>query len=304
MPWTGADRGGSEGVSGLGSESIRIRREWPSSYQFWPPPHQSLRIGQNLEWLSTILPAELNRRRGKGDSVEALYTIILVPMVYAAFLLFFLGSGVRVVKMLREPKHPTTLQIYPERRPRWLWAVYDTFLLPTVRRHKPVLWVFLMLFHFAFLLLIIGHLELIREFSVFQVIQHEVFLGRGFIGLLLCIALLYFLFRRLVSPNREMSVPEDYYLLFLLFLTVLFGSQMDWARGWYEYDGLSVEDYRAYLSSLLCLKPELPAGVTFSGHSFMLVLHVFFANLFLMFFPFSKIMHSFFTIPMNKLRRG
>jgi hypothetical protein len=41
-----------------------------------------------------------------------------------------------------------------------------------------------------------------------------------------------------------------------------------------------------------------------SGHSFMLVLHVFFANLFLMFFPFSKIMHSFFALPMNKLRRG
>ena len=101
-----------------------------------------------------------------------------------------------------------------------------------------------------------------------------------------------------------MSVPEDYYLLILLFLTVLFGSQMDWARTWYEYDGLTVDDYRTYLSSLFVLKPELPPGVTFSGHSFMLVLHVFFANLFFMFFPFSKIMHLFFTIPMNKLRRG
>ena len=79
---------------------------------------------------------------------------------------------------------------------------------------------------------------------------------------------------------------------------------MDWARNWYGYEELSVEDYRQYLSSLLIFQPELPETMTLSGHSFMLVLHVFFANLFLMFFPFSKIMHSFFSPAMNKLRRG
>lgn len=236
--------------------------------------------------------------------MQPVYYIVLVPMVYAAFAVFFVGTVVRLVKMFRGPAHPTTLQIFPEKRPKWLWALHDTFLLPTVRRHKPVLWVFLMFFHISFLLLIIGHLELIAEFSVFQIIQHEVFLGQGFIGVILCVSLLFFLFRRFVSPNRELSVPEDYYLLILLFLTVLFGSQMDWARRWYEYGDLSVEDYRAYLSSLLYLRPELSSNLTLSGHSFMLVLHVFFANLFLMFFPFSKVMHSFLSLPMNKLRRG
>ena len=161
-----------------------------------------------------------------------------------------------------------------------------------------------MLFHISFLLLIIGHLELIDDFRVFQIIEHEVFLGRGFVGLILSVSLLFFLFRRFRSPNRELSVPEDYYLLILLFLTVIFGSQMDWARNWYEYGDLSVEDYRKYLASLLYLKPALPSNLTLSGHSFMLVLHVFFANLFLIFFPFSKIMHSFLSLPLNKLRRG
>ncbi len=236
--------------------------------------------------------------------METVYYIILIPMVYVAFAVFFVGTGIRLVQMFREPRHPATLQIFPEKQPKWLWALHDTFLLPTVRRHNPVLWVFLMFFHVSFLLLIIGHLELIDEFAIFQVIGHEVFLGSGFIGLILSIALLFFLIRRFVSPNRELSVPEDYYLLILLFLTVLFGSEMDWARRWYEYGELSVDDYREYLSSLLYLRPELPSGITSSGHSFMLVLHVFFANLFLMFFPFSKIMHSFFSLPMNKLRRG
>jgi nitrate reductase gamma subunit len=99
-------------------------------------------------------------------------------------------------------------------------------------------------------------------------------------------------------------VPEDYYLLILLFLAMLFGSQMDWARRWYDYGELGVQDYRTYLLSLLCFKPDLPNPVMFAGHSFMLVLHVFFANLFIMFFPFSKIMHSFLALPINKLRRG
>lgn len=236
--------------------------------------------------------------------METLYYIVLVPMVYFAFCIFFIGTGIRLVKMFRSPRHPSTLQIFPEKNPKWLWALHDTFLMPTVRKHAPVLWIFLMLFHICFLLVIIGHIELFSEFRIFQIIPHEVFLGRGLVGLIMCIALLFFLFRRFVSPYRDLSVPEDYYLLILLFLTVLFGSQMDWARRWYEFDGMSVDDYREYLMNLLYLRPGVPENINYSGHSFMLVLHVFFANLFLMFFPYSKVMHSFFSLAMNKLRRG
>ena len=236
--------------------------------------------------------------------MDTLYYIILVPMVYVAFATFFIGTAVRLIKIFREPSHPATLQIYPEKKPRWLWALHDTLLFPTVRKHKPLLWLFLMAFHICILLLIIGHLELFGEIETLQFIPHEIFLGQGFVGLIASIALLYFLFRRFISPVRELSVPEDYYLLILLFLVVLFGSQMDWARRWYAYEELTVEHYRDYLSSLLYFRPELPVEVTDTGHSFMLVLHIFFANLFLMFFPFSQSMHSFLSLPMNKLRRG
>ena len=236
--------------------------------------------------------------------METLYYIILVPMVYVAFAVFFIGTAVRLIKIFREPSHPTTLQIYPQKKPKWLWAFHDTFLFPTVRRHKPLLWIFLMAFHICILLLIVGHLELFGEIGLLQTIPHEIFLGQGFVGLIATIALLYFLFRRFLSPVRELSVPEDYYLLILLFLVVLFGSQMDWARRWYFYETLSVDQYREYLSSLLHFEPYLPEALTESGHSFMLVLHVFFANLFLIFFPFSQLMHSFLSLPMNKLRRG
>jgi nitrate reductase gamma subunit len=225
-------------------------------------------------------------------------------MVYVAFATFFIGTAIRLVKIFRAPNPPALLQIYPEKKPKWLWALHDTFVFPTVRKHKPVLWVFLMAFHICILLLILGHLELFGEIETLQLIPHEIFLGQGLVGLIAAIALLYFLFRRFISPVRELSVPEDYYLLILLFLVVIFGSQMDWARRWYLYEELSVDHYREYLSSLLYFRPELPMEVTDTGHSFMLVLHVFFANLFLMFFPFSQLMHSFLSLPMNKLRLG
>lgn len=236
--------------------------------------------------------------------METISYIILVPMVYLAAAIFVIGTTARLIKIFKAPKHPATLQIFPEKRPAWLWALHDTFLFPTVRRHKPVLWIFLMLFHICLLLLIIGHLELFGEFEILQIIPHEIFLGKGLVGLLTGISLLYFLFRRFRSPVRDLSVPEDYYLLILLFLIVLFGSQMDWARNWYFYETMTVDDYREYLGGLITLQPYLPESVTESGHSFMLVLHVFLANLFLIFFPFSQVMHSFLSLPMNKLRRG
>lgn len=236
--------------------------------------------------------------------METLYYVILVPMVYLAVAVFVVGMVIRLTGIYRAPKNPTTLQIYPVKKPRWLLALYDTFFFPTVRRHKPLLWIFLIVFHVCVALLIIGHIELFREFALFQVIPHEVFLGQGYVGLAVILCILYFLYRRFHGPVRELSVPEDYLLLILLLLTALFGSQMDWARTWYGYGELGVEDYREYLLSLLFFRPEVPYTIMEAGHSFMLVLHVFFANLFLMVFPFSQLMHAIFSLPMNKLRRG
>ena len=176
--------------------------------------------------------------------MQSVIYFILVPMVYIACAIFLVGTVLRIVKIWQYPKHPTTLQIFPEKKPKWLWTLYDTFMFPTVLRHKPLLWVFLMAFHISLVLLLIGHLELIAEFGIFQIVPHEVFIGNGYVGLTLAVCLLFFLFRRMISPVKDLSVPEDYYLLILLFLIVIFGSEMDWARRWYEYGEMTVEDYR------------------------------------------------------------
>ncbi|MDA8139281.1 MAG: respiratory nitrate reductase subunit gamma [Desulfobacteraceae bacterium] len=236
--------------------------------------------------------------------METVYYIVFVPMVYLAAAVFFFGIAVRLAGILRAPRNATSLQIYPEKKPRWLLALYDTFFFPTVRRHKPLLWVFLIVFHIGLLLLLIGHIELLGDFAIFQIIPHEVFIGKGLVGVAVIICLLYFLFRRFHGAVRELSVPEDYLLLILLLLTALFGSQMDWARTWYGYQELMPSDYREYLLSLIALHPKVPYTMMSTGHAFMMVLHVFCANLFLMVFPFSQLMHAIFALPMNKLRRG
>jgi len=56
-----------------------------------------------------------------------------------------------------------------------LYALYDTFLFPTVRKHKPLLWVFLIIFHVCLLLLILGHLELFGEIAIIQAIPTRCF---------------------------------------------------------------------------------------------------------------------------------
>jgi len=237
--------------------------------------------------------------------IDKIYYFIMVPMVYLAFAVFFLGILVRLIRLMVAPKQTTTLQIFPEKKPAWLYSLADAFFLPTIGKHKPLLWVFLMLYHVAFLLLIIGHLELIWDIKLLQVIPHKIFLGKGLIALTLTICLVFFLFRRFKSPYREISVTEDFFLLILLIFTVLFGGHMNWAYHWSEYGfDLSVTEFREYLSSMVKFKPALPSAITGSPHYIILVLHVLFANLFLIFFPFSKIMHSFFTIPLNKIRRG
>ena len=233
-----------------------------------------------------------------------LYYIILVPMVYVAAAVFIAGMAIRLIGIYRAPKYPMTLQIYPKKKHNRLSALYDTFFFPTVRRHKPLLWVFLMAFHICVVLLIIGHLELFREIGLLRILPHDLFIGGGWTGVVVILCILYFLFRRFYGPVRELSVPEDYLLLILLLMTALFGSQMYWARVWYGYGEFGVGEYREYLLSLLFLKPKVPYDLIAAGHSFMLVLHVFFANVLLMVLPFSQLMHAVFSLPMNKLRRG
>lgn len=225
-------------------------------------------------------------------------------MVYIAAAIFIIGILFKLFMVIVSPPITGTLGLFPRKIPGPIGILKDSLLVPTAWRHSKIFWFFIIAFHLAFLLLFIGHLELIREFKIIQVIRHEVFLGAGFVGIVLIITTLYFLFRRFSSPVRGISVPEDYILLLLLFLTMIFGSHLHLAARYTESGlDIQVEDYRTYLSSLVAFKPLVPEEISDSPHYVLVVLHIFFANLFLIFFPFSKMIHSVFTFAAHILKR-
>ena len=234
--------------------------------------------------------------------MDTLTYVVLVPMVYVAAFVFLSGTIWRIFAILRRPAFAPTLKIFPERHPAWLYALADAFFLPMVRRHNPVLWLFLITLHACIFLLVLGHLELFAEMAWLQAWPHEIFLGAGFVGVASFACLLFLLFRRFVPPAKDLSVPEDYFLLIVLLLTVVFGAEMHLARRIYDFSSMGVSEYREYLMSLVVFAPSVDA-VTGSGHSFMLTLHVFFANVFIMVFPFSKMMHAVLSVPANMMRR-
>ena len=71
---------------------------------------------------------------------------ILIPMVYLAFAVLVVGVAVELA-LLFKTKKEAVVPIFPLSRARFLRAMYDTFLMPQVRRHATVLWIFLIAFH-------------------------------------------------------------------------------------------------------------------------------------------------------------
>ncbi|MBN1534201.1 MAG: respiratory nitrate reductase subunit gamma [Spirochaetes bacterium] len=222
--------------------------------------------------------------------------IVMVPMVYLAFILFVAGMVWKLVRVFRSPSITGTLGLFPRELPRPLAVARDAFLVPSAFRKDRVFWVFIVAFHAAVLFLILGHCELVWNIPALQVIPHRVFLGAGSVGMVMMIGTLYFLFRRFGAPVREISVPEDYFLLIILFLSILFGSILHLVdRLGIGAMHVPVQAYREYFAGLLTLNPRLPVMVSYSPHYAVMVIHIFFSNLFIMLFPFSKMIHAVFA---------
>jgi nitrate reductase gamma subunit len=232
---------------------------------------------------------------------------VMVPMLYAAIVILITGTILRLIKIGLAPNPKAiSLRVFPGKRSKLLAVLSDIFLFPGVTRKKdPVYWVFFGLFHIAVFFLFLGHLELIADMKVIQLVKHKIFLGNGLVGLLLVITLFFFLFRRFRSPYRELSVPEDFILILGLLAIAFFGSHMNLAA-LYSSHGFDVplEAYRTYLGSIIRFSPTIPAEISGSPHQVILVMHILLANIFFIYFPFSKVMHSILAFFSNAVKRS
>ena len=227
-------------------------------------------------------------------------------MVYLAVGIFIFGMAYQVYQWLHAPKTLIKTGVFPKppnATARWLRVGIDSFTFPQVVKVDQWVWVFTILFHFALLGAFVGHLRLIHEFTPLLNMlgskgmdQFALWSG-GLMGMILMVALIYYLFRRLVNPYKEISVLEDFILLFLLILVVVMGNHMRFLGK------IHAADYRIYLQSLLAFKPAFPKVLADSSTKWVLVFHILFANLLFIYFPFSKLVHIIATFPANLARR-
>ena len=110
-------------------------------------------------------------------------------------------------------------------------------------------------------------------------------LGRKTLGIVIIFPVLFYLFRRFITPHKDLSVPEDYFLIIILICIIAFGDHLRF------FGDFHVADYREYVQSLLVFKPYYPEAIANSDSKIVLSLHVMFVNILVIYFPFSKLMH-------------
>ncbi len=226
-------------------------------------------------------------------------------MVYVALTVFVLGMAYRIYLWAKVPKTRVRLAIFPGRRSRvarWFVAAKNALIFPQVIEVDPKVWLFSMLFHFGLLGAFVGHLRLLHEFTPLvgalgsEGMERLSFWGGGTVGVILSMAIVYLLVRRMKSPYRDVSVPEDYILLLLILAVVTMGNYLRF------FGDVHIADYRAYVQSLLAFKPAFAAALAASSFKSALVVHVFLANLVLIYFPFGKLVHVVGTFATNLVR--
>jgi len=151
------------------------------------------------------------------------------------------------------------------------------------------LWLFALLFHYSFLTIFLRHMRFFTEpvpgfFQMLDSIDGMLQIGAPTLYLtdvVIVVAVSYLFLRRLVNPQvRYVSLPADYFPLFLILGIVLSGIFM---RYFIKTDIVAVKELTM---GLVTFNPKVPEGV---GTIFYI--HIFLVSVLLIYFPLSKLMH-------------
>lgn len=151
------------------------------------------------------------------------------------------------------------------------------------------LWLFALLFHYSFLVILVRHLRLFADPIPFFVNILEFTDGFLQIGaphiyqsdlvIIGAIALL-FLRRILLTNVRYISLPADYFPLFLIFAIAVTGMLMRYVTR------VDVVNIKTLAVGLATFKPVIAGDL-----GMMFYIHIFLVSTLLVYFPFSKLMH-------------
>jgi nitrate reductase gamma subunit len=255
-----------------------------------------------------------------GVGLAGLYKIFGFVIPYAAFATFLAGFVYRVLRWAKAPvpfRIPTTCG--QQKSLPWIKAHHlespqnaanvvgrmalEVLLFRSLFRNtkvelkgeKPVygsakwLWLAGLAFHWSFLFILLRHLRFFLEpvpHLVNMLATLDGFFETGVPTLYLTdVAILlgvsYLFLRRMIIPQiRYISLPSDYFPLFLIVGVALSGVL---TRYFYKVDLLGVKELAM---GLVSFHPVIPEGI---GLSFYV--HLFLVSILLAYFPMSKLMH-------------
>jgi len=175
----------------------------------------------------------------------------------------------------------------------------EVLLFPTIFATNKRFWALAWLFHLTLLVLFLGHLRVLTEprwlWDALGISAEQAdLLGQqvgSVFGVTLLVTVVLLLLRRLAPNLLALSVAEDYLLLILILGLALTGDAMRFGGS------IDLEELRQYFRGLATFHPAPPANPMFTAHFFL-------AQLLLMYFPFSKLMHAFNVFWTLKFKRS
>ncbi len=151
------------------------------------------------------------------------------------------------------------------------------------------LWLFALIFHYSFLLILFRHMRFFLEpvpacVQVLEFVDGLFQIGapRFYItNALIVAAVVFLILRRLMNPKtRYISLTNDYFPLFLIAGIVLTGICMRY------FDKVDIAQVKVFTMGLVTFNPVSAEGI---GNIFFI--HLAFVSVLFMYFPFSKLMH-------------
>lgn len=151
------------------------------------------------------------------------------------------------------------------------------------------LWIAALAFHWSFLIVLIRHFRLFMEPvpAFIHIIESlDGFLQIGvpglfMTGLVLLASATYLLLRRFYIPQvRYISLPADYFPLFLIMGIAITGILMRY------FTKTDITGVKELVVGLLALNPKVPSGI-----GVIFYIHLFLVSVLFAYFPFSKLVH-------------
>ncbi|MBF0337805.1 MAG: respiratory nitrate reductase subunit gamma [Nitrospirae bacterium] len=217
----------------------------------------------------------------------------LSSLVYAAVFIF--AAGVFYKVYFEYYKTPQPLKIPQTPQPTDSFGVFlrmagDVLFFRSLAKGTKLLFAAGWVFHFTFLLLLIRHLR----YFIYPVPGVVVALGSiaFFIGIVMLLAMLVLVVRRFLDERVQyVTQPADYFVLLLIIAIVCTGIMLR-----HEPFRPDIMTVKAFIMELM--KPQTPFKLLTMEppHAptgcFLFAIHVGLVCLLLMYFPFSKLMHS------------